>query len=306
MQTKKLYYTMADYLASIFPGKVQKITVNSNLGCPNRDGTIGSGGCIYCNNASFNPAYAHQSKESITKQLEDGVRFFKKRNLPYGYLAYFQSYTNTYASTEKLIELYEEALAFPGVLGLVVATRPDCLSEELLKYFERRFGNLASADHPYLLVEIGVESTCNSTLELINRGHTYECAVSAINTLYNIGVAVGVHIILGLPGEDRETMLDHARKISELPVSTLKLHQLQVIRNTPLETMYANKSLELHLFTPEEYAQLVADFIRLIPERIAFDRFVSETPPGMLIAPSWGIKPQVFTELVNRCLDTTI
>lgn len=302
MQTKRWYYTMADYMATIFPGKIQKIAINANLGCPNRDGTIGTGGCIYCNNASFNPAYAHNSKGSITKQLEDGVAFFSKKQTAYGYLAYFQSYTNTYADTEKLIELYEEALAFPGVVGLVVATRPDCISNTLMEYFAKRFGNLAEENHPYLLVEIGVESTCNETLERINRGHTYECAVSAINTLYNIGVSVGVHIILGLPGESREMMLSHATKISKLPISTIKLHQLQIIKNTPLAALYMQDRNFVQLFTPEEYAQIVADFIRILPGNIAFDRFVSETPPSMLIAPSWGIKPYKFTEMVEGCL----
>lgn len=293
---------MADYMATIFPGKIQKIAINANLGCPNRDGTIGTGGCIYCNNASFNPAYAHNSKGSITKQLEDGVAFFSKKQAVYGYLAYFQSYTNTYADTEKLIELYEEALAFPGVVGLVVATRPDCISNTLMEYFAKRFGNLAEENHPYLLVEIGVESTCNETLERINRGHTYECAVSVINTLYNIGVSVGVHIILGLPGESREMMLSHATKISKLPISTIKLHQLQIIKNTPLAALYKQDSNFVQLFTPEEYAQIVADFIRILPGNIALDRFVSETPPSMLIAPSWGIKPYKFTEMVEGCL----
>lgn len=293
---------MADYMATIFPGKVQKIAINANLGCPNRDGTIGKGGCIYCNNASFNPVYAHKSKDSITKQLEDGVAFFRKKQIPYGFLAYFQSYTNTYAETEKLIELYEEALVFPGVVGLVIATRPDCISNTLVEYFAKRFGNMAPENHPYLLVEIGVESTCNATLERINRGHTYECAVSAINTLYNIGVSVGVHIILGLPGESREMMLDHAAKISELPISTIKLHQLQIIKDTPLAALYKQDSNFVQLFTPEEYAQIVADFIRILPGNIALDRFVSETPPSMLIAPSWGIKPYKFTEMVEGCL----
>jgi radical SAM protein (TIGR01212 family) len=161
---------------------------------------------------------------------------------------------------------------------------------------------MAPENHPYLLVEIGVESTCNATLERINRGHTYECAVSAINTLYNIGVSVGVHIILGLPGESREMMLDHAAKISELPISTIKLHQLQIIKDTPLAALYKQDSNFVQLFTPEEYAQIVADFIRILPGNIAFDRFVSETPPSMLIAPSWGIKPYKFTEMVEGCL----
>lgn len=296
------YRTMAEYMAEIFPGRVQKIAVNASLGCPNRDGTIGTGGCIYCNNASFNPAYANLSKESITKQLEKGVSFFSKKGTPFGYLPYFQSYSNTYGDSEILIELYEEALSFPNVVGLVIATRPDCLSDSLIEYFAERFGNKTQTKHPYLLVEIGVESTSDTTLRYINRGHTYECAVSAINTLYNIGVSVGAHLILGLPGESRDMMLNHATRISELPISTLKLHQLQIIKNTPLAKMYQENKDVAHLFTPTEYAELVADFIRLLRKDIALDRFVSETPPGLLLAPSWGIKPQQFSVMVNELL----
>lgn len=293
------YQTWSEYMATIFPGRIQKIAVNASLGCPNRDGHIGTGGCIYCNNVSFNPSYANKSLPDITKQLSDGIRFFKLKGDCFGYLAYFQSYTNTYGEDKALIKLYEEALSYPGVVGLVIATRPDSLSGGILDYFQQRFCNKAPESHPYLLVEIGIESTKDSTLHLINRGHTYSQSVEAINELYSRGIAVGAHLILGLPGEERDDMLLHAKRISKLPIKTLKLHQLQVVKGTPLAAQYANNPDCVRLFTPHEYASLLIDFIKLLRPDIALDRFVSETPTDMLIAPRWGIKPSEFSTILN-------
>lgn len=290
------YRTVAEYFTSIFGRKVQKIAVNAGLGCPNRDGTAGFGGCIFCNNAAFNPSYAFDSAGSITEQLESGIRFFSGKGGRGAYLAYFQSYSNTYAPTDRLIPIYEEALSFPGVLGLVIATRPDCLEEDLLDYFEHRFGRKAPEGHPYLLVELGVESTEDETLRKINRGHDYACAAKAVRELDNRGIAVGVHIILGLPGEDMGDFANHARRISALPVTTVKLHQLQVIKGTKLAEMYAAGDERLHLFTPEEYAGAVRVFLDNLRADIAVDRLVSEAPKDMVIAPSWGLKPSEFAK----------
>jgi uncharacterized protein len=294
------YRTWSDYMATIFPGRIQKIAVNASLGCPNRDGNIGTGGCIYCNNVSFNPSYANKSLPDITRQLTDGIEFFKRKGDCYGYLAYFQSYTNTYGEDVKLINLYEEALRYPGVVGLVIATRPDSISDGILDYFEQRFGNKAPKNHPYLLVEIGIESTKDSTLHLINRGHTYSQSVETVNELSSRGISVGAHLILGLPGESREDMLSHATTISELPIITLKLHQLQIVKGTILSGQYLENPDCVRLFTAQEYASLLVDFIRRLRPDIALDRFVSETPPSMLIAPSWGIKPSAFTAILNQ------
>ena len=291
---------MNDYLAGVFPGRVIKIAVNAGLGCPNRDGTLGHDGCIYCNNLSFNPAYAaNDFSGSITAQLGKGIQFNSRKGECYGYLAYFQSYTNTYGPTDKLIELYEEALRFPGVKGLVIATRPDCIKTDLADWFEHRFGRLAPDRHPHLLVEIGIESTNDRTLELINRHHTYQCAVDCINDLNERGIDTGAHLILGLPGETKQDFMDHATRISALPIKTLKLHQLQVVEGTKLAQMYQEGPSQIRLFTALEYADVVSRFIKTARKDIFYDRFVSETPSSLLIAPAWGLKPQAFNKLLE-------
>lgn len=294
--------TVSDYFRGIFPGKVQKIAVNAGLGCPNRDGTIGHGGCIYCNNSSFNPSYA---AGSVSQQLSAGREFFsaKVKDGLHGYLAYFQSFSNTYGPTDRLIALYEEALADPQVVGLVIATRPDCIAPELVDYFASRFTSRhswekeareGSGDKPFLLVELGIESTLDSTLERINRGHDYAAACRAVNMLAGRGIAVGAHLILGLPGESREDMLGHAVRLGQLPVSTLKLHQLQVVRGTALARQWESDPSSLQLFSAEEYAALLHEFVPLLRPDIALDRLVSECPASLLLAPSWGMKPDVF------------
>ena len=299
-----MYRTLNEYLAGVFPGRVIKIAVNAGLGCPNRDGSIGHDGCIYCNNLSFNPAYAaSDSTGSITAQLEKGIRFNSRKGECYGYLAYFQSYTNTYGPTDKLITLYEEALNYPGVKGLVIATRPDCIKPDLEDWFEHRFGRKASTGHPHLLVEIGIESTNDHTLELINRHHTYQCAVDCINDLNERGIDTGVHIILGLPAESHDDFMIHADRISALPIKTIKLHQLQIVKGTALARMYEQDPSGINLFnTPQEYAAVVKDFINRARKDLYYDRFVSETPQSLLIAPAWGIKPQDFNNALGTVL----
>lgn len=281
------YRTISDFFSEFFPGRVQKIPVNAGLGCPGR--------CIYCNNASFQPSYA---RGSISSQLEAGMRFCSKKAAPGGCLAYFQSYSNTYGPTEKLTALYEEALSFPGVVGLVIATRPDCLQPDLLDWFENRFGRMAPDNHPFLLMEIGVESTKDETLAAIRRGHDFKCSQEAVRELDRRGIHVGAHLILGLPGEGPDDFAEHARRLSELPLSTLKLHQLQIIKGTPLADMYMEDKLSVHPFTADEYADTVRNFLKELRPDIALDRFVSEAPRNLVIAPSWGLKPSEFTGLL--------
>ena len=294
---------MNDYLAGVFPGRVIKIAVNAGLGCPNRDGTLGHDGCIYCNNLSFNPAYAaNDLSGSISAQLTEGIKFNSRKGECYGYLAYFQSYTNTYGPTDRLIKLYEEVLKYPGVKGLVIATRPDSINPDLADWLELRFGRKAPQGHPHLLVEIGIESTLDSTLKLINRHHTFQCAADCINDLNERGIDTGAHLILGLPGETEQDFMTHANRISALPIKTLKLHQLQVVKETRLAQMYQSDPSQIKLFTAQEYAETVARFIKTARKDLYYDRFVSETPSSMLIAPAWGLKPQAFNLLLDKMI----
>lgn len=288
-----LYTDFSAFLARYFRGKVQKLTVNAGFTCPNRDGKVGWGGCTYCNNQSFHPNYCADPR-SVTEQLETGKSFFARKYPEMDYLAYFQAYTNTYADRESLLRLYEEALSVERVLGLVIGTRPDCVPEDLLDELARMHRER------FVLVEYGVESTSDATLQRIRRGHDFACAADAIQRTAAKGIPVGVHLILGLPGEDRATMLHHAEVISDLPVDTLKLHQLQIVKGTAMAREYSMHPEEFTLFTPEEYVLLVADFMERLRPGIAVERFVSQTPKDLLIAPDWGWKNYQFVEQVKR------
>lgn len=292
----KAYYEFSDFLKKYFPFKVQKIAVNGGFTCPNRDGSIGYGGCTYCNNQTFHPGYCLPAK-SISQQLEEGIRFFARKYPEMKYLAYFQAYTNTYDTLEHLKRKYEEALAYPGVVGLIIGTRPDCMPDELLDYLSEK------SKHYFILIEYGIESTSDATLIRINRGHTFQTAINTIKRTAQKGILSGIHLILGLPGEDRSLMLSHAHSISDLPVNTLKLHQLQIIRGTTMAKEYAGHPERFQLFTPEEYASLIIDFAERLRPGIAIDRFISQSPKELLIAPDWGLKNFEFTALVNKLFE---
>ena len=293
MKENKPYNEFSDFLKDVFPGKVQKISLNAGFTCPNRDGTKGFGGCTYCNNQTFSPEYCHTEK-SITRQLEEGVAFFARKYPEMRYLAYFQAYTNTYDATERLIAKYEEALRFPGVCGLIVGTRPDCMPGDLLDYFSDL------SKHSFVLVEYGVESTLDKTLRRINRGHTYAEAEEAIRRTASRGIYTGAHLILGLPGESREEILSHAGRISKLPLTTLKLHQLQLIRNTRMAKEFEESPADFHLYSVDEYIDLVIDFVERLNPDIVVERFVSQSPKELLIAPDWGLKNYEFTAKVLK------
>lgn len=289
----KPYKDFGDFLQTQFPFKVQKIAINAGFTCPNRDGAKGWGGCTYCNNQTFSPQYAVRGK-SVARQMEEGIRFFSRKYPQMKYIAYFQSYTNTYDSAEKLLKKYDEALNHPQVVGLIIGTRPDCLPDELL-------GELANlAKRYFLLIEYGIESTSNETLQRINRGHTYEEAVETINRTHRRGVRCGAHIILGLPGESREMILSHAEKISQLPLTTVKLHQLQLIRNTKMAQQYLEHPEQFHLYSVEEYIDLCIAFLQRLNPDFFIDRFVSQSPKDLLLMPGWGLKNYEFTEKLNK------
>lgn len=284
MSELPLYNDFSQFLKKHFPFKVQKISLNAGFTCPNRDGVKGKGGCTYCNNQTFNPDYCHTEK-SITQQLEEGKQFFARKYPEMKYLAYFQAYTNTYEALENLKAKYEEALLVPGVVGLVIGTRPDCMPDELLDYLEELNRKT------FLLVEYGVESTQNQSLIRINRGHTYEDSIKAINRTAARGIMTGAHVILGLPGESRDDMINQARKISELPLTTLKIHQLQLIRGTRMAYEFEMNPESFNLFNEaDDYIDLVIDYIEHLRSDIVIERFISQSPRNLLIAPDWGIK----------------
>ena len=290
------YRDFGTFLREHFTGKVQKISINAGFTCPNRDGTLGTGGCTYCNNQTFNPEYCNPGK-SGAEQLAEGRQFFARKYPEMQYLAYFQAYTNTYGEMARLRRLYEEALAAPGVVGLIIGTRPDCVPDELLEY-------LASLKKRgvFVLVEYGVETSRNDTLKIINRGHTWEQCADAINRTAAHGIMTGAHIIAGLPGEGAADVVRTARLLSQLPLDTVKLHQLQIIRGTRLARQVADGELAVKQWSVDEYICVCIDFIRNLAPTIAIERFTSQSPDNLLISPRWGLKNYQFANLLQRAI----
>lgn len=290
---EQYYHDFGTWIRKQLPFRVQKISIDAGFTCPNRDGRIGIGGCIFCDNKSFNPSYCSH-KKSVTEQLEDGKRFFAKKYPDMKYLAYFQAYTNTYDAVDKLKELYEEALKVEDVVGIVIGTRPDCVSSELLDYLEEL------NKRTFLIVEYGIESCNDDTLRYINRGHDFACTRKAVEETAKRGIYVGGHVIMGLPGEDASESLRQAPIISSLPLTMLKIHQMQIIKGTRLAKIY--KERPFHLYTIEEYIDLITQYIGLLRSDLVLERFVTQSPPEMLIAPKWGLKNYEFTNLLNNRL----
>ncbi len=285
------YRDYSHWIREQFPYRVQKISVDAGFSCPNRDGRLSTGGCTFCDNKTFNPTYCNRSK-SITRQLEEGKAFFSRKYPDMRYLAYFQAYSNTYGTLSELKAKYEEALSVDGVVGLVVGTRPDCITDETLAYLQQL------NQQTFILVEYGVESANDATLRRVNRGHTFECSRQAIVKTHRLGILTCAHVILGLPGEDEREMLRQASLISELPIDILKLHQLQVIKGTPLAKEFAEHPFPV--FTASEYADIVIKYISRLRSDIVLERFVSQSPPEMVVAPKWGLKNHEFTDMLNK------
>ncbi len=284
-------------IQKIFKNRVQKISIDAGFSCPNRDGMKGTGGCSYCNNSTFKPTYCNLAK-SVTQQLDEGVAFFSKKYPDIDYLAYFQAYSNTYAPIDDLKRLYDEAIQHPKVIGLVIATRPDCVSEEILDYL----GEISKAH--YVSIEYGIESHLNRTLANINRGHTFEESVWAIEETAKRNIHNCGHLILGLPGESNEEMLDQARIISKLPIENIKLHQLQIHKKTLMEKQFHETPEAFALFhNVEDYIDLVIRYLELLDPRIIVERFISQSPMNMLIAPKWGLKNFEFVAKLEKELE---
>jgi uncharacterized protein len=281
---ERRFNAYSNYFRNIYGARVQKVSIDAGFTCPNRDGTKGTGGCTYCNNEAFNPSYCIPAK-TVTQQISEGVGFHKWRYTEaVSYLAYFQAYSNTYAPIAELKRLYEEALRYPGVIGLIIGTRPDCIDDENLEYLSEL------STRYYIAVEYGIESCFNKTLERINRGHTFEDAIRAVERTAALGINTGAHFIFGLPGETRKEMLDQASVISGLPLKTIKFHQLQIIKGTVMEEEYRNNPGDFELFAWEEYLDFFISFLERLNPAFVVERFTGEAPPRFLTGMTWGKK----------------
>ena len=293
MEETKHYNDFSTWLRRQLGCKVQKISIDAGFSCPNRDGTLATGGCVFCDNKAFSPAYCRGNK-SVKRQVEDGISFFKRKYKDMKYLAYFQAFTNTYAPVEHLKSLYEEALSVEDVVGIVIGTRPDCVSDDILNYLEEL------NRQTFMIVEYGIESTDNKMLKRINRGHTYECSVRAIERTKERDILVGGHVILGLPGMTEEDSIREVERLNTTQLDILKLHQLQVVKDTRLAEEYLEKPFKV--FNIDEYIRLVATLIQHIRPDMILDRFISQSPAEMLIAPKWGIKNYEFANALDNYL----
>ncbi len=288
------YRTFADFLAERFDGKMQKITIDGGFSCPNRDGTIGRGGCIYCNNSSFSPDKGES--KSITEQIEFGKSFFARKYPHMRYLAYFQSYTGTHAPLSTLMKLYSEALAQPKVDGIIIGTRPDCMPDELIK----ELAELRKST--FVMVEYGAESFHDITLSRINRCHTAAQTIDAVERTKAAGIETGLHLINGLPGEDESMIMESVSIVNTLPVDVVKFHQMQVVRGTKLAALWSKGEAEILEFTVDEYINLCVKIVESLRRDIAVERFVSQSPADMLLFPKWGLKNYEFTNRLNNAL----
>lgn len=290
------YKDYSEYISEFFPGvKMQKISVNAGFSCPNRDGSIGTGGCSYCSNASFTPSYC-LSSDSVADQLLKGKDFFSRKYPQMKYLAYFQSFTNTYGNPARLRRLWEEALGVEDVFGLIVGTRPDSLGDEAL-------GQLAEiARRLPVFLELGAESSFDETLRRVNRGHTWQSTVDTVRRASDAGLHVGIHLIAGLPGEDEEMALTTVERACALPIESIKLHHLQIIKGTPLFSEWESGEVTTLFPDAEDYLDFCLRVVDIVPRHIAIERFLASSPPAMVASPRWGLKNHEFVDRLHRRL----
>jgi len=273
----------APYFKNLFGERVQKISVDAGFTCPNRDGTKGKGGCTYCNNNAFNPSYCDPAK-TIERQVKEGIEFHRVRyRRANKYLVYFQAYSNTYAPLEKLKYLYESALSQEGVIGLVIGTRTDCMDEEILNYLKQL------SEKYYIVIEFGVESIYNKTLDRINRKETFQEMKETILKSSKRGLNIGAHFIFGLPGESRKMMIDSVKEINKLPIKGIKFHQLQIVEGTAMAKDYQKNPGDYDLFSFEEYVDFIIRLTEKLNPNFIIERFAGEVPPRFLAGPGWGL-----------------
>ena len=297
----KRYSSFVGYFKKTYGERLQKIVLDAGFTCPNRDGSVGHGGCTYCNNAAFHPSYSTAGK-TLHQQMDEGIEFHKVRyRTTEHYLAYFQAYSNTYAPLERLRSLYEEALSHPQVVGIVIGTRPDCVDEQKLDYladlaagrilkdWERTMADGSIRREPIIVVEYGIESCYDNTLVRINRGHDFKTAEHAIRMTAERGLDVGIHMILGLPGETKQMMIDACAILNSLPIRSIKFHQLQIVKGTRMEKDYEEHPEDFERFKLNEYLDFFADILEKLRPDIYIERIAGEVPPRFVSETPWGL-----------------
>ncbi|MGD9899189.1 MAG: TIGR01212 family radical SAM protein [Calditrichaceae bacterium] len=291
----KRYNSFSEYQRKIYGERVQKVTVDAGFTCPNRDGLIAKGGCIYCNNESFNPGY-NDSVNSISHQINEGVEFLKRRyNKVKKFIVYFQPYSNTYAPLETLKQYYEEALSHPEVIGLTIGTRPDCVDEEKILYLEE-----LSKSHD-ITVEYGLESISDETLNRINRGHDFQSYLDAVSMTKGRGIKICTHLIIGFPWENKTHWLKTAEVLSTISFDFLKIHQLHIVKGTAMEIMHKKKPFSL--LGPQEYMDVLVGFLERLDPEIVIQRLFGEAPVRTLVAPHWGLRNSDLLQMFDRTLE---
>ena len=295
---KRRFNAYSNYFRNEFGGRIQKVSIDAGFTCPNRDGSKGHGGCTFCNNKAFNPSYCMPSK-SVRQQIDEGIEFHKIRyRRSSQYLAYFQAYSNTYAPLEELKAIYQQAIDHPEVVGIVIGTRPDCVSEKMLDYFAEL------SKQTYLNLEFGIESCLEETLIRINRGHTFEESKWAITQSAKRGIKTGGHMIIGLPGESLEDIIKQSDMVSELPLHSIKFHQLQLVKDTQMAKDYEKDPSQFSFFEIEEYIELMIDVLEHLNPNILIQRFAGEAPPTVNITPvRWGIRNDIFLNKLEKRLE---
>ncbi len=293
------YNSYAAHFRRTMGERVQKLSVDAGFTCPNRDGTLSTGGCTFCNNAAFTPSYCTPEK-SILQQIDEGIEFHRRRyRKAERYLVYFQAYSNTYAPLDTLRRRYDEALSHPEVCGIVIGTRPDCIDDEKLNYLAHL------ADNHYIAIEYGIESVYDATLRRVNRGHDFSTAEQAVRATAERGIHCGGHFILGFPDESDDMILAAIERINSLPLTTVKFHQLQIMRGTPLAAEYDASPERFRRWSIGEYIDLMCEIFRRLRPDLVVERFAGEAPPRFHHTSGWGLvrNEQLWAMLERRLLD---
>jgi len=291
------YHAYNDWVRKAHGGRLQKVSIDAGFTCPNRDGSRGVGGCTFCNNEGFSPSYLLEQRD-IVKQIDTGIEFMRRRYpRTKSFLAYFQSYSNTYDDLDKLKKTYDIALNHPEITGIVIGTRPDCLPDEVLDY-------LADLSTRTLVeLEIGIESCNDDVLRECLRGHDFACTKDAIHRAARRGLFITGHLLLGLPLETKESLIAGATELAALPLDALKFHQLQIVRGTRLANQYRSTPESITLLDPPSYLDAVIDILEHLPPSIKIQRLGSEVPPNVLVSPDWGFRLSRFPEMLEKRLD---